>query len=269
MIHIHLVSDSTGDTVAAVARACLVQFEEIEAVEHVWSMIRSEARMERVISAIGRDSGLVLFTLVDTGLRNRLQEACRGLKLPCVPVLDGVMTALVSLVGSPSQVFPGRQHLMDEEYFRRIEAVEFALAHDDGLGGDTLQEADVILLGVSRTSKTPTCVYLANRGILAANLPLVPGVEVEERIFSFRKPLLVGLTKDPHQLAAIRRTRMGGLTHDPETDYVNPDQILEEIASARRLFSRYNIPVIDVSRRAIEETAAEIITLLGERKSGI
>ena len=263
--HLHLVSDSTGETVAAVARACLVQFEGMHLTEHPWPMVRSPAQLERVVEHIKAQPGLVIFTLVDPALRQQLQDACWALQLPCVAVLDPVLNAMSAYVGLESQSQPGRQHILDADYFRRIEAMEYALQHDDGQATWNLAEADVILIGVSRCSKTPTCLYLANRGIKAANIPLVPGVPLPDGLEQQTKALIVGLTNDPTHLVQLRRTRLQELNEVRVTDYIDLERVRDEVTQARRLFSRHGWPVIDVSRRAIEETAAEIIGLLSAR----
>lgn len=264
--HLHLVSDATGETVSSVARACLVQFENVQPIQHLWWLVRTEGQVERVIAGIEANPGLVLFTLVDTGVRGLLEEACRHLHMPCIPVLDPVMGALSSFLEAEVQQQPGRQHVLDQDYFNRIDAMHFTLAHDDGQLVEDLDEADVILVGVSRTSKTPTCMYLANRGLKAANVPLVPGVPLPQEVLDARRPLIVGLTKDPKSLSDIRRNRLRFLNQEEETDYADPDKVREEVASARRIFARHGWPVIDVTRRSIEEASATIMQLYNRHR---
>lgn len=266
--HLHLVSDATGETINSVARACLVQFEDIEPTEHTWSLIRTPGQMEKILTAIAAHPGPVLFTMVNEQLRILLQDGCRRLQVPCIPVLDPVIGALGSYLGMQSRGLPGRQHEMDAEYFSRIDAMSFALAHDDGQSSHDYDDADVILVGVSRTSKTPTCIYLANRGIKAANVPVVPGCPLPRELVTVRRPLVVGLTKDPAQLVQIRRSRLHMLSHSEETDYVDPEVVRREVVAARRLCSENRWPVIDVSRRSIEETAAAIIQMLARHREG-
>lgn len=263
---LHLISDSTGETVASVARACLVQFEGVETTLRQWNMIRTLPQLEQAMSHIRAEPGLVLFTLVDPELRRQLQDACWAQQIPCAAVLDPVLNAMAAHLGAESRSQPGRQHRMDEEYFRRIEAMEYTLAHDDGQSGWDLNDADVVLLGVSRTSKTPTCMYLANRGYKAANIPLVPGVDLPEEVSRLTKPLIVGLTNTPQKLVEIRQTRLRELHEERSTGYTDTIEVEEEVRRARRLFSQHGWPVIDVSRRAIEETAAEIMTLLQQKQ---
>jgi len=257
--HLHLVSDATGETLTSVARACLVQFEKVEAVTHPWWLVRTEKQIERVIAGIEANPGMVLATVLDGGVRGLLEEACRHMHVTFVPVLDPVMGALAGYLDSEFGTQPGRQHVLDAEYFRRIDAMHFTLAHDDGQMLHDLNSADVILVGISRTSKTPTCMYLANRGLKAANIPLVPGIEPPPELFEAKGPLIVGLTKEPKSLTDIRRSRLQLLNHDEEADYADLDKVREEVAMARRLFTRYEWPVIDVSRRSIEEASAAIL----------
>ena len=265
--HLHLVSDSTGETVHSVARACLVQFDEAEAVEHIWSMVRTKMQMERVIHGIEANPGVVLFTLVDEGLRSVLQEGCRKLQVPAIPVLDPVIAVLASQLGRKSRGLPGQQHVLDSDYFRRIDAMTYALAHDDGQSAWGLNDADVVLVGVSRTSKTPTCMYLANRGIKAANVPIVPNTPLPPELFTLTRPLVVALTNDPERLVQVRRHRLQHLHHEQQrpTEYTDSTAVREEVQQARRLFSERHWPVIDVTRRSIEETAAAIMRLLAQR----
>jgi regulator of PEP synthase PpsR (kinase-PPPase family) len=263
--HLHLVSDATGDTVHSVARACLVQFEGIEAVEHIWSMVRTKIQIDRVIAGVEANPGVVLYTLVNEMLRGPLVEGCRRLQVPAIPVLDPVIGALGVYLGRQSRGLPGQQHLLDSEYFQRIDAMTFALNHDDGQSAWGLNEADVILVGVSRTSKTPTCIYLANRGIKAANVPIVPAMPLPPELFSATRPLIIGLTNDPERLIQVRRNRLSMLHQDERGDYTDIEAVREEVATARRLFAEKHWPVIDVTRRSIEETAAAILKLLARR----
>lgn len=271
--HLHLVSDATGETLVSVAKAALVQFEDADPVQHLWALVRNKAQLHHVMEGIEDNPGLVMFTLVDHTMREILQEECRRLQVPCVPVLDPVLAALANYLGAESREQPGRQHAMDAEYFSRIDAMHFTMAHDDGQNTDDLDKADVILVGVSRTSKTPTCIYLANRGLKAANIPMVPGVQLPSNLEQLgERMLVVGLTASPDRLVQIRRNRLLSLKQEPETEYVDMDAVKAEITEARRLFSRLDWPVIDVTRRSIEETAAAIINLYarrGEQNSAI
>lgn len=264
--HLHLVSDSTGETVNMVARASLVQFDDVQVTEHMWTMVRSGDQVQEILSGIETNPGFVLYTLVNEPIRRALEDGCRRLQVPCISVLDPIVTALGAHLGAEVQARPGRQHAMDAEYFNRIEAIQFTLSHDDGQSTWDLNEADVILLGVSRTSKTPTSIYLANRGIKAANVPLVPGCPVPDEVFKAKDPLIVGLTKDPKRLVEIRRQRLRLLDQDENTDYVDPEMVSKEINEARRLYAKHDWPVVNVSRKSIEETAATVMQMLSKRQ---
>jgi regulator of PEP synthase PpsR (kinase-PPPase family) len=264
--HVHLVSDSTGETVSSVARACLVQYEGIFVQEHVWSLVRTRGQMDKVMQAVERDRGPVLYTLVDQELRDLVRDHCRRLQLPCVGVLDQAMSVLAVHFHSKSEQWPGRQHQLDEGYFDRIDAMHFTLAHDDGQSTHDLEDADVILVGPSRTSKTPTCVYLANRGVRAANVPLVPSVEPPAELESAKRPLIVGLITDPERLVQIRVNRLRLLQQDTESEYTDMERVQGEIQDARRLYARRKWVTIDVTRRSIEETAAAILQMLATRR---
>lgn len=267
--HLHLVSDSTGETVSMVARACLAQFDSVQAQEHMWSMVRSPEQIDQLLAAVHDQPGMVLYTLVHEELRKHLEEGCRRLMVPHIHVLDPVLNAMGGYFNAKVRGRAGRQHVMDAEYFDRIEAMHFALSHDDGQSTWDLDEADVVLVGVSRTSKTPTSVYLANRGLKTANVPFVPGVPLPEDLYKLTHPLVVGLTKDPRRLVEIRRQRLRLLDQDENTDYVDLDMVSKEITEARRVFSKYDWPVINVTRKSIEETAANVIQLLSRRRGEV
>ena len=264
-LHLHLVSDATGETINNVARACLVQFPEVEPIEHTWSMVRSERQLRKVLDGISANPGLVLFTFVDDSLRGVLEEGCRAGNIPCIAGLDPVLGALASFFHMQARHIPGRQHMLDSEYFARIEAMNYVMAHDDGQMTRDLDKADVVLVGVSRTSKTPTSLYLANRGIKAANVPYVPDVPLPPEIETLKRPLIVGLTCDPQALVQVRRNRLRMINDTDETSYTDIDRVKNEVTAARQLFTRHGWPVLDVSRRSIEETAAAIMQMLVER----
>lgn len=259
--HLHLISDATGETLSTIARAASVQFTEARAIEHLYALIRNERDLAQALHEVEQSPGVVLYTIMNTDLRDKLEARCRDLQVPCVSVLDPVLNVLGGYLGLQTSHKPGGQHALNAEYFDRIEALNFTMAHDDGKNTAELDEADVVLLGVSRTSKTPTCIYLANRGIKAANIPLVAGIAPPDRLFELTKPLIVGLTAAPDRLVQIRRNRLLQLKSEDESDYVNMDAVREEVRSARQIFDRLRCPVIDVTRRSIEETAANIISL--------
>ncbi len=265
--HLHLVSDATGTTLLGLARASLAQFENIEPVQKFWPLVRTERQLERIIQQIQKNPGPVIFTFVNNAMRQRVQDACDVMGVPCVAVLDPILRSLSTYLGVSAKGVPGLQHALDDAYYRRVAAVDYAMRHDDGKTLEGLREADVILVGVSRTSKTPTSVFLARRGIKAANIPLVPGVEVPDEKFSLTEPLYVGLTLSPDRLIHLRRSRLNSgekniLPQVAENAYLDFEAIEEEVRKARRLFSKKGWSVIDVTKRSIEETAAEIMGLL-------
>jgi hypothetical protein len=263
---VHLISDSTGETVARVMRACLVQFETGHLEEYLWPFVHTPRQVDEVLAAVAKNPGFVLFTIVDEGLCRRIQQGCAALGVPFYSVLVPLIDALEGYLGDRHQPRVGRQHRMDAAYFRRMDAVDFAVNHDDGQGLDGLGAADVILVGVSRTSKTPCCIYLAYRGVRAANVPLVHGQPLPEALIQAatrpQPPLIVGLIQDPGQLQAIRHNRLRDLTGDREMDYADRDAIRAELVFSRRLFEQYGWPVIDVSRRSVEETSALVLQML-------
>jgi regulator of PEP synthase PpsR (kinase-PPPase family) len=261
----HLISDATGETVISAARACVAQFDDVRPIEHFWNLVRTQRQLNLVLEGIREKPGIVIYTLVDRELRARIESACRELQLPCVPMLDPILKGLSAFLGLESKAQPGRQHVMGEEYFSRLDAMDFALSNDDGQAPSKLSAAHVVLVGVSRTSKTPTCIYLANRGIKAANVPYVPGVALPEILTLPGGPMVVGLTEDPERLVSIRRNRLRMLNQHEETAYADLESVRDEVNEARRFYTKMAWPVIDVTRRSIEETAAEIIKLLARR----
>lgn len=265
-LHLHLLSDSTGETLEMIAKASLAVFDGVETNKHFWPMVRSDGHLDRVLTEIVQRPGLVIYTLVNSDVRRRLETSCRTLGLPAVSALDPVIDALSRLLGQEAQKRPGRQHVLNRAYFERVEAIQYTIAHDDGVNWEEWEEADILLAGVSRSSKTPTSIYLANRGYRVANIPLVVESPPPRLLFELRHPLVVGLTTSPDRLIQIRRNRLLSLNQSPETAYVDQEAVSAELAYARRIFSDQAWPVIDVTRRSIEETAAAIINLLGERR---
>src|SRR3954464_10978442 len=248
-----------------VAKACVAQFDDVEAIRHPWPMVRSEGHLDRVLDDVERRPGLVLYTLVNSTIRRELEKQSRRRGIHAVSVLDPVTHALSAVLGQEAKGRPGRQHALDAAYFARVDAIQFTIAHDDGIGAENWEEADIILAGVSRTSKTPTAIYLANRGFKVANVPLVPESPPPSSIVALRHPLIVGLTTNPDRLIQIRRNRLLSLNQAPQTDYVDREAVNAELAFARRMFADNGWPVIDVTRRSIEETALAIVKLCTER----
>jgi regulator of PEP synthase PpsR (kinase-PPPase family) len=263
--YLHLVSDATGSTLQGIARACVAQFDNVDPIERFWPLVRTEKQLMRVMEDIAENPGPVLCTMVDTDLRLKLEKQCRDLGVPCMAVLDHLIKGMSSYLGLVPMGIPGLQHALDEAYFLRVDAVDFALSFDDGRNLDGIENADVVLVGVSRTSKTPTCIFLARRGIKAANIPLVPGVPFPDHVLDIKGPMFVGLTEAPDRLVGLRRSRLKAdenINHHDKNLYLDLDEVEEEIRLARRLFSKQGWPVIDVTRRSIEETAAEIQLML-------
>ena len=267
-VHVHLVSDSTGETLNAMAKAVTARFDGVIPIEHIYALVRSEKQMERVLQEVASAPGVVLHTLVDRDLREQLEEGCRRLDMPQIGALDPLVGAMSRYLGAALSTRVGAQHALDHDYFNRIAALDFAMAYDDGQGSlEQLEGADVVLCGVSRTSKTPTCIYLAHRGIRAANVPLVPGQEDGERLTRLKNPLVIGLTVSPDRLVQIRRNRIDNLNANPSSAYTDQEAVRDETIKARRAFERRGWPTIDVSRRSVEETAAAITNLLSEHRN--
>lgn len=265
--NVHLVSDSTGETLNAVMRAACAQFENIQPLEHNYYLVRSKRQLERVTREIEGAPGVVWFTISDPELRYELESFCRERGVPVLPVLDGSVAMLSRHLGIAPTDRIAAQHALDADYFERIEAINFALAHDDGQNTAGLKGADVLLLGVSRTSKTPTCVYLANRGVRAGNIPLVPGVPLPDIVNTFKDgkgPLIIGLKITVERLLQIRSQRLLALNETSQTNYVDEEAVRKEVTEANRLFQRNKWKMIDVSRRSVEETAAAILNKLNE-----
>lgn len=265
------MSDSTGETLESLVKAGLAQFEDVETLKHYWPMVRSEGHLDRVVDEIARRPGLVLYTLVAPSVRARLESRCAALGLPVIAVLDPVIQGLQRVLGQPAQAKPGRQHMLDEAYFGRIEAITYTMEHDDGIGAQEWDDADIVLIGVSRSSKTPTSIYLANRGYKVANIPLVPDRPLPPELDRLERPLVVGLTVSPDRLVTIRRNRLLGLARSNaapmfDSDYVDIERVVTEVTQARRMFADRNWPVIDVTRRSIEETAAAVINLIHKQQ---
>lgn len=260
--HVHLVSDSTGETLNAMARAVCARFENVLPIEHYYALVRSPRQLERALADIEDAPGVVMHTIVDDGLRAALEEGCRRLDMPCIAALDPLVSAMSRYLGAALTRRVGVQHALDTDYFNRMDALNYAIGHDDGQGGQELDQADVVLVGVSRTSKTPTCIYLAHRGVRAANFPLVPGRPVPDALTRLSSALVVGLTISPDRLIQIRRNRLLSLKESRDTAYTDIEAVREEVVQARRLYERQGWPVIDVTRRSVEETAAAVLNLL-------
>ncbi len=264
--HVHLVSDSTGETLVNVMKASCAQYAHATALEHLHALVRSEAQMERVLEQVESRPGIVLYTIVNSDRRRMLETRCAELNLQAVSILDPTLATLGRYLGAPMSSEVGAQRHLDAEYYNRIEALDFAMAHDDGQNVDGLKDADIILLGVSRTSKTPTCIYLANRGIKAGNIPLVPNVELPGVVTEYKKPMIIGLVAKPERIAEIREARLSSLSANNSHAYADQANVEAEMLKSRRLFARHGWRTVDITRRSIEETSARILNLYQERK---
>ncbi len=263
--HLHLISDATGETLTTMAKAAAVQYSQVRPIEHVHPLVRTPKQLERVLKEVEQSPGIVLYTIVKSELIEAIERRCRELKVPSLHVLQPIMRVFESYLGAPQTPVVAGQHTLDADYFRRIDALNFAMAHDDGQLPQDLNTADIIILGISRTSKTPTSIYLAQRGYKTANLPLVPGIEPPGALAGPHRAFIVGLVASPERIAEIRRNRVQMLADRNLDEYVDRTQITNEITYSRRLCAKHGWPVIDVTRRSIEETAATIIRLLHDR----
>lgn len=264
--HLHLVSDSTGETLTTIAKAAAVQYGQIRPIEHMHPLVRNARQLKRVLQEIEQAPGIVLYTIVNTDLAAEIEGRCKELKVPCHAVLQPIMQVFESYLGAPQTPTVAGQHVLDADYFRRIDALNFSMAHDDGRLPDDLNEADIILLGISRTSKTPTSIYLAQRGYKTANVPIVPGLPFPEEIAGDHKAFVACLIASPDRIAEVRRNRALLIGDRDLDDYVDRSRIAAEIALTRKLCARHGWPVIDVTRRSVEETAAAIIRLLQDKQ---
>ena len=264
--HLHLISDATGETLTTMAKAAAVQYSQVRPIEHVHPLVRTAKQLERVLNEVEQAPGIVLYTVVKKELIEEIERRCRELKVPSLHVLQPIMSVFESYLGAPQTPVVAGQHMVDADYFRRIDALNFSMAHDDGQLPQDLNSADIIILGISRTSKTPTSIYLAQRGYKTANLPLVPSIDLPVALTEPHSAFVVGLVASPERIAEIRRNRVRLLSDRNLDDYVDRTQIANEITYSRRLCARHGWPIIDVTRRSIEETAATIIRLLHDRQ---
>lgn len=266
IINIHLISDSTGETLSSVARAVLSQFEGVESNDFIWPLVRTKPQLDRVMESITKDPGIVMYTILHDELIEDLKKQCYKMKVPCIPVLSHIIGEFSKYLGMNISQTIGRQHLLDGEYFSRVEAISYTITHDDGQSSWDLYDADIVIVGVSRTSKSPTSVYLSCRGYKTANIPFVSIETIPATVYDLKKSLIVGLTINPEKLMQIRQTRLALLGQEIGIDYVDLESIKNEIAESRKLFAKLNCSIIDVTRRSVEETAAKIIQLTQEKK---
>ncbi|MBN8989118.1 MAG: kinase/pyrophosphorylase [Rhizobiales bacterium] len=264
--HLHLVSDSTGETLITVARAVAAQYANVTAVEHVYPLVRSQKQLDRVLDEIEEAPGIVLFTLLEKDLVSRLETKCRDINIPSLSIIGPVMQLFEAYLGAATTGRVGAQHVLNAEYFKRIDALNYTMIHDDGQHVEGLEDADIVLVGVSRTSKTPTSIYLANRGIRTANVPLVPGIPLPHQLETLKKPLVVSLHATPERLIQVRQNRLLSMGDTSNDDYIDRQSVADEVAYARKLSARFGWAQLDVTRRSIEETAAAILKLFTDRQ---
>jgi [pyruvate, water dikinase]-phosphate phosphotransferase / [pyruvate, water dikinase] kinase len=265
LIVMHLISHASGEMVEMVARNSVAQLDGVEVERHLWKMVRNLGLVPEILGEIAQRRGIVFHSIAATDIREALEEGCGRLRVPCLFVLEPFVTRLSEFSGAPVRFRTAARDFIDEEYYRRVEAMKYTLSHDDGLAADNLEDADVILVGVSRATKTPTCMYLASRGIKAANVPVVPGVPLPDGVLKSKKPLVVGLTVDPRVLVKVRSARLKRLSEDETTSYSETESVAREVLEARRLCARHGWRVLDVTNRPIENTAAFILELLQQR----
>ncbi|MGO9545624.1 MAG: pyruvate, water dikinase regulatory protein [Rhodomicrobium sp.] len=264
--HLHLVSDASGETLTTMAKAAIVQLSGAKPNRHMHPLVRNPKQLATVIRHIEASPGIVLYTLMNPNLCEILENQCSELGLPCVAVLKPVIQAFESYLKMPARAVVAGQHTLDAEYFRRIEAMNFTLSHDDSQLTEDLAKADLVLVGASRTSKTPTSIYLANRGYKTANVSLVPNIAPPPNLNGLKGPYVVGLIASPERVSEIRRNRMLSLNGSKFDNYVDAELIKEEMAFTKKLCMQNRWQVVDVTRKSIEETAAAIISLYEDRR---
>ena len=274
-LNLHLVSDSSGETVTAVAMAAIVQFEHVNVKEYIWPLVRTIEQVDKILEALALDaSGIVVHTMISGKVQEYLTKECAKFNIPCICPIDHLTTAISSYLSiTPTRNTHGKNANLGSEYFAKIESINFAIKHDDGQYMDDYDQADIVIMGVSRTSKSPTSLYLAQRGYRTANIPIVPMVDID--ISHINKPLLVGFIIDPELLIRIRSARLGSLMRNQvnsnqydniANNYTSIEKVRQELQYASNFFRLLNINVINVSRKAIEEIAAEIINLFYDQK---
>jgi len=260
---IFLISDSTGETLDRIFMALKAQFTNFEYVLNQFSFTRTENQILKILDEIKKNENpIILYTIVNSKLAKFLSNESRKKNIPCFGVLGDLILNFSKLINQKATHEPSGQHALTEEYYDRIEAIQFTMNHDDGNQTDDIEKSDIILLGVSRTSKTPTSIYLANRGYKTSNIPIINENSVPEKIInkSF-KSCIVGLTFEPERLHDVRKNRLSSLKENENTDYVNIDKIKKEIENSKKLFKKNQWPTIDVTRKSVEETAASIIKI--------
>ena len=260
---IYLISDSTGETLERIFLAIKAQFKNFKYKTHFYSFTRTENQIFKILEASEKNNNvIVLYTIVENKLEKHLSEKCNKKNIPCFGILGDLIISFSKLLDQKALNVPSRQHIMDDEYYKKIEAIQFTMNHDDGNSLDDIEKSDVILLGVSRTSKTPTSIYLANKGMKISNIPLVNEKSVPEILKKNpQKKCIVGLTAEPDRLVDLRKNRMQSIRDNESTEYTNLDIVQKEMEDARKLFQKYKWPSIDVTRKSVEETAASVLKI--------
>lgn len=267
IINLHLISDATGETLVSVGRAVSAQYKNYQIIENLYILIRNNNQLIKIFKQIEKKSGIVLYTTIKKEISEKINSFCQEKNIPCVAVLEPILHVFQKYLGEPTQRRASAQHDLNAAYYKRIDALDYTLNHDDGQMLEGVSKADVILIGISRTSKTPTSLYLANRGIKTANIPLVQNIPIPQELLMARKnQLVVGLVASPEHISQIRKTREKGLGIKLES-YTNKEDILNEIKYAKELCMKQGWPIIDVTQRSIEETAAEILSLFVQKKA--
>ena len=260
---IYLISDSTGETLERIFLAIKAQFKNFKYKTHFYSFTRTENQISKILEASKKNNNvIVLYTIVDNKLARHLSNECSLKNIPCFGILGDLIISFSKLLDQKALNVPSRQHIMDDEYYKKIEAIQFTMNHDDGNSVDDIEKSDIILLGVSRTSKTPTSIYLANKGMKISNIPLVNENSVPDILKNNpQKKCVVGLTAEPDRLVDLRKNRMQSIKDNESTEYTNLDTVQKEMEDARKLFQKYKWPSIDVTRKSVEETAASVLKI--------
>ena len=264
--HVHLVSDTTGEGLRQLLDKALLFFPGHQPLVHMHTLVRSRPELKAVLEQLEKEPGLVLHALRVPERRQRLEQFCREQGLPCLSVLDPLVEVLSAYLNTHEKLVRSPRPALDEHYFARMRALDYAMMHDDGQNADTLDEADIILIGLSRTSKTPTSIYLANQGYRTANIPFITADALPPQLFRLKKPLIVGLVATPRSLSGLRRNRLEDIGADEVQDYAERRAIAAEVTALKKLCARHGWPIIDVTRRAVEETAAMIINMMRRRQ---
>ncbi len=267
--NVYLISDSTGETLDRIFLSLQSQFKNFEYQKKEFFFVRTQQQVDKIINdGIKGSNPIILYTIVETKLAKYLSKKSEESNIPCFGVLGSLILAFSKLLNQKAIHKPSAQHVLDEDYYKRIEAIQFTMSHDDGKKTEDLLKSDIILLGVSRTSKTPTSIYLANRGFKTTNIPLVPNQDIPNALKTDNiKSCIIGLFADPERLSDIRRNRVALMQENRSSSYTDISSIKKEVDDSKNLFKRYNWPTIDVTRKSVEETAASIIKIMEIRKN--